>query len=296
MPYDLEKQLSVDSSPGNQQPPVGLYDHDVRTTKTASHTDDDYSSMHKVGRIVTSDDGNYVWLGRTKFNKYELLEAFGGTLNPGLAAPSKHKFGNPAPLGLSAFALTTFVLSLVNAGAMGVSHDNIVVGLAIFYGGLVQLLAGMWELAVENTFGGLSLGSYGGFWMSFGAISIPFFGISDAYKNNPIEFENALGFYLIGWAIFTAMLCLVTIKSTVGFFSLFFFLTLTFLMLGIGKLGHSDNCTTAGGVLGIITAFIAWYNAFAGVANEQNSYITVHALPIPKFGRQANEKETKHYQ
>lgn len=78
------------------------------------------------------------------------LPAFGGEFQPGLYKPSFRKFGNPAPLGLCAFALTTFVLSLVNAGTRGVAAPNIVVGLAYAYGGLIQLLAGMWEMAVGS--------------------------------------------------------------------------------------------------------------------------------------------------
>lgn len=79
-----------------------------------------------------------------------MMPAFGGAFQPGPYLPSFRKFANPAPLGLCAFALTTFVLSLVNANARSVSVPNIVVGLAYAYGGLIQLLAGMWEMAVGS--------------------------------------------------------------------------------------------------------------------------------------------------
>jgi hypothetical protein len=72
------------------------------------------------------------------------LAAFGGEFQPGLYRPPNRKFANPAPLGLSAFALTTFVLSLINVNTRSIGHPNIVVALAYAYGGLVQLLAGMW--------------------------------------------------------------------------------------------------------------------------------------------------------
>ncbi|KAL8364831.1 hypothetical protein RB595_003892 [Gaeumannomyces hyphopodioides] len=95
------------------------------------------------------------------------LPAFGGEFQPGLFRPADdRRFGNPAPLGLSAFALTTFVLSAVNLGAGGLSVPDIAVPLALGYGGLVQLLAGMWEMAVGNTFGATALSSYGGFWVA----------------------------------------------------------------------------------------------------------------------------------
>lgn len=83
-------------------------------------------------------------------NPVAMLPAFGGQFQPGPYTPNFRKFANPAPLGLCAFALTTFVLSLVNANARNVGVPNIVVGLAYAYGGLIQLLAGMWEMAVGS--------------------------------------------------------------------------------------------------------------------------------------------------
>jgi GPR1/FUN34/yaaH family len=69
---------------------------------------------------------------------------FAGYLQPGLYKPPKSGIANPAPLGLMAFAFTTFLLSLINFSTNGVTTPNIVVGPAFAYGGLVQLLAGMW--------------------------------------------------------------------------------------------------------------------------------------------------------
>ncbi|TID16698.1 hypothetical protein CANINC_004150 [Pichia inconspicua] len=240
------------------------------------------ASDRLISKVTTSNDGNYVYLGNKKFAREDLIQAFGGSLQPGLAPPSVHKFANPAPLGLCAFALTTFVLSLANAGAMGVENNSVVIGLACFYGGFIQLLAGMWEMSVENTFGAVALSSYGGFWMAFAAIHIPWFNIQGSY-DNPEEFANMVGFFLLGWCIFTFMLTLCTMKSTLAFFSLFFLLSITFLLLAIADLGKVPNCKKAGGILGVIVAFIAWYNAYAGISNKQNSYIRVKAVQLPVF-------------
>ncbi|QPG76925.1 Accumulation of DYads [Brettanomyces nanus] len=239
----------------------------------------------EVGKDITNikSDSNFVYMGDRKYLKSELRHAFGGTLNPGGAPSPSNHFANPAPLGLSAFALTTFVLSLVNCQARSVTEPNIVIGLAVFYGGLIQLLAGMWEISLENTFGGLALSSYGGFWMSYAAIFIPWFNIAGAYETAK-ELENAVGFYLVAWTIFTYGLCSCTLKSTLMFFSLFFMLGNTFLLLTIGAFAESKNVTKAGGVLGVITAFIAWYNAYAGLATKSNSYLTVKGLQIPVWG------------
>lgn len=208
--------------------------------------------------------------------------------NAGSLSVEPHKrfrdFGNPSPLGLSAFALTTMVLSLVNVHARHNTTPNIVIGLALFYGGLCQLLAGMWEFAVGNTFGATALSSYGGFWMSFAVIFIPFFNIEQAYTTG---FADAVGIYLICWAVFTFLLLLCTLKSTVMFFSLFFTLLMAFILLAVGYFreaeGHADggNILKAGGYFGILAACIAWYNALAGIVEKHNSFFAVPVLPFP---------------
>lgn len=272
--YDLEKQNFS-----------SFHDHDKASEAYHTHSlhgdPNDPLEHMSVQRITTGGvNEEYVYIGRTKFLKSDLYEAFGGTLNPGLSPQSSHRFANPAPLGLSAFALTTFVLSMFNAGAMGIEIPNLIVGSAIFYGGLVQMIAGIWEISVENTFGGTALTSFGGFWMSFGAIYIPWFGILDAYEAKPSDLNNCLGFYLLGWTIFAAGLTICTMKSTIAFFALFLLVTVTFLLLTISKFTNSEKCTKAAGVVGVIVAFIAWYNAFAGVATRENSYVVAHPIKL----------------
>lgn len=188
---------------------------------------------------------------------------------------------NPAPLGLCAFALTTFVLSSVNAGflvpAVGVG-TNIVVGLAIFYGGIVQLLAGMWEFRSGNTFGGTAFSSYGGFWLALGVVFIPGTGILDALtKANAVA--PALGVFLLGWTIFTALMLISSLRINLALIALFAFLFLTFLFLTIANLGGGTLFTQIGGWLGILTALIAWYTALAGVLSSTKGAFTLPVGP-----------------
>ncbi|KAF2192096.1 hypothetical protein K469DRAFT_799756 [Zopfia rhizophila CBS 207.26] len=229
------------------------------------------------------------------------LPAFGGDFQPGLYAPPQRKFANPAPLGLSAFALTTFVLSLINLGTLDIAHPNLVVAIAYGYGGLVQLLAGMWEMAVGNTFGATALSSYGGFWISFAIILTPggFQIQSKLTEQNGTEpqFINSFGLYLMGWFIFTFLLLICTLRSTVAFFLLFFTLDLAFLLLGIGYLqgtptGPQKGCIKAGGVFGILAAFLAWYNALAGIADNSNSFFVIPVAHFP-WSEKGREKRAK---
>jgi len=281
---DIEKQFTPPEHRENQ---TSRY----TTNNTAESNGDFNHEDHELTTISHAGANNeYIMIGKTKVLKSELVSAFGGTLQPGISAPPTHRFANPAPLGLCGFALTTFILSMYNAQAMGIKTPNVVVAPAFFYGGLVQLLAGMWEIALENTFGGTALSSYGGFWLSYAAINIKWFGIAEAYENET-ELANSLGFFLLGWAIFTFGILLCTVKSTVAFFSLFFFLEITFLLLSIGEFTAKIGVTRAGGVFGVITAFVAWYNAYAGLANRENSYLIAHAVPMPgSMLRSKNQK------
>lgn len=234
------------------------------------------------------------------------LPAFGGEFQPGLYRPvTDRKFANPAPLGLCAFALTTFVLGCINMGTRGISSPNIVVGLAFGYGGLVQLLAGMWEMAVGNTFGATALSSYGGFWIAFAIVFTPGgFDIEaqllSADNGSATMFYNSLGLFLMGWFIFTTILVMCTLRSTVAFFSLFFSLDLAFLLLGIGYLVRTDGAPTtsiikAGGFFALLAAFLAWYNALAGIADSSNSFfiIPVAHFPWSEKGRERRQKLTR---
>ncbi|KAK5659269.1 hypothetical protein OQA88_1361 [Cercophora sp. LCS_1] len=226
------------------------------------------------------------------------LPAFGGEFQPGLYRPVvARKFANPAPLGLCAFALTTFVLSAINLNTRGVNVPNIVVPLALGYGGLVQLLAGMWEMAVGNTFGATALSSYGGFWIAYGILLTPNWNIigkggpymtDAATAVDPRMNESAVGFFLTGWFIFTTILLLCTLRSTVMFFMLFFTLDLAFLMLSCASYANNSGnmeiyhqLTKAGGGFGMMAAFLAWYNAFAGIADSSNSFFLVPVFHFP---------------
>ncbi|HLQ29851.1 MAG TPA: acetate uptake transporter [Ktedonobacteraceae bacterium] len=184
---------------------------------------------------------------------------------------------NPAPLGLSAFALTTFVLSSANAGLF--KGGAIVLGLALFYGGLVQLLAGLQEFKAGNTFGATAFCSYGGFWLAYGAILIPAFGIVTAYGGDTPAFHTAAGYFLLGWTIFTGFMFLGTLRTNLALMGVFGFLFLTFLALAIGELAGATAFGTLGGWLGIITAIVAWYAALAGVLASHKSMFTLPTWP-----------------
>jgi succinate-acetate transporter protein len=175
---------------------------------------------------------------------------------------------DPAPLGLAAFALTTFMLSGHNASFI---PDVLWVGLALFYGGLVQLLAGMWEFRNRNVFGSTAFSTYGGFWLGLGAFVI----LAETTKlganlKGPDTF-NGLAWFLLAFAIFNTYMLLWSLRVNIAITGVFLTLEITEILLVIGFFnlahGKSDWMLHAGGWAGIVTAAVAWYASAAGVAN-----------------------------
>jgi len=201
----------------------------------------------------------------------------------GSGASSSWKPANPAPLGLAGFALTTFVLSMINANWVSGADTPVVLGLALAYGGLAQLLAGMWEFPRGNVFGATAFSSYGAFWMSYATILIPSSGIVESYANAPAgELTNAIGIYLVAWFMFTFFMLIGALRKNIAFIALFAFLTATFGALAAGAFLTSTNVTKAGGALGIITAFIAYYCAVSELLVKEDSYFGLPLGHIPK--------------
>src|SRR5690242_7093348 len=140
------------------------------------------------------------------------------------------KVADPGPLGLASFALTTFVLSMYNSGILDIKGVPVVLGLALAYGGLAQLLAGMWEFRTGNTFGAVAFTSYGAFWISFWAF--------DQFYASGIpaaDLGHAVGLYLIAWGIFTTYMFIASLRTTAAISLVFILLAVAFFLLGIGE-------------------------------------------------------------
>jgi uncharacterized protein len=170
------------------------------------------------------------------------------------ATPAPQTCADPAPLGLAAFGLTTFVLSAVNAGWIPKAGEPVVLGLAFAYGGLTQLCAGMWEFKRNNTFGATAFSSYGAFWIAF-AVLANFHAALIPHEAAP----TAVGMFLLGWAIFTTYMTVAASSLSRPVFIVFILLTITFFVLAFANLGGQPGLAVLGGYLGLLTAIGAWY-------------------------------------
>jgi succinate-acetate transporter protein len=185
---------------------------------------------------------------------------------PGPVATFGAGLADPAGLGLTAFAATTFFLMAVDAGWLPASATPIVFSMALFYGGLAQLLAGMWEFAKGNSFGAVAFSTYGAFWLSFWYINTH----TDLSKATPHAINHGIGLYLFIWALITAYLAVAAMKTNTVVLTVFVLLTITFLLLGFGAWAGKPadvGLTKVGGYVGLLTALAAWYGSFATVAN-----------------------------
>lgn len=174
-----------------------------------------------------------------------------------------NQIADPGPLGLAAFALTTFVLSMANAQLIPASVKAVFLTLGLFYGGIAQVLAGMWEFKKNNTFGATAFTSYGSFWLALASMVL-----LEALK--VIDFGAdagiAVGIFLVAWTIFTFYMWIGSFKINNALLGVFTFLLITFVLLDLAEFGFISS--VPGGLMGLVTAAIAWYASAAGILNS----------------------------
>jgi len=193
---------------------------------------------------------------------------------------------DPAPLGLAAFALTTFLLSAANAGWMKAATGDAWLGYAFAYGGLGQLLAGMWEFKNRNVFGATAFSTYGGFWIGLGLWAL----LVAPKAASPAAAGHDIGWILLAFAIFNTYMLLWSARINMAVFGVFLTLEVTEILLFIGAFNGAaagSGLTQIGGLVGILTALVAWYASAAGVVNGMSAR---PVLPVggPLWGESAS--------
>jgi succinate-acetate transporter protein len=204
--------------------------------------------------------------------------------------PAISPVADPAPLGLAAFALTTFLLSGHNASFI---PDAVWIGAALFYGGLAQLLAGMWEFRNRNVFGATAFSTYGAFWLALGTyVTLATTSSGFAGLLQGTDLDNSLAWFLVAFAIFNTYMLMWATRVSWAVTAVFLTLEITEIVLAFGFFriahGYSDYWLHAGGWLGLLTAACAWYASAAGVVNGMAPRAVIPvgrpmwgALPMP---------------
>lgn len=181
-----------------------------------------------------------------------------------MADESKSVCANPAPLGLIAFGLTTVILSLINAGLLPKGGEPVVLPLAFAFGGLIQMMAGLMEFRVANTFGTVAFLSYGAFWWWFALlVLLGGHGVLDLTQAG-----STIAVTLIAWGVFTLYMWIATFRLAKALWCVFLTLWITFFLLGFGDLLGAHNLSIAGGWMGLLCGLLAMYTSFALVTNS----------------------------
>lgn len=192
---------------------------------------------------------------------------------PPTPAPAHAPIADPAPLGLAAFALTTFLLGAAGAGWMTAATGDAFLGYALAYGGLAQLLAGMWEFRNRNVFGATAFSSYGAFWIGLALWALL------VHPASPGQAAHDQGWIFLAFAIFNAYMLLMSAQVNMAVFCVFLTLQLAEIILFIGNFAESSGTVKFGGYIAVLTALVAWYASAAGLSNGIGGKIR---LPLGK--------------
>ena len=214
---------------------------------------------------------------------------------PAPVAQAVTGIADPAPLGLAAFALTTFLLSAVNAGWAKNSTGSDWLGYAFAYGGLCQLLAGMWEFRNRNVFGSTAFSTYGGFWIGLGLWAV----LVAPHALSASAAGKDLGWILLAFAIFNLYMLIISTQVNMAVFLVFLTLELTEIFLFLGNFTtkvpalppdpSSSGLIVVGGYIGVITSLVAWYTSAAGVLNGHTGRLVAPVgRPLLSLERAAN--------
>src|SRR5579859_1743578 len=209
--------------------------------------------MPGVGQAIPHQEGSNLSVSEDRTVQPSPTTAVPGT---GIA--------DPAPLGLAAFATTTFLLSAANAGWMNAASGAAFLGYAFAYGGFAQLLAGMWEFRNRNVFGATAFSTYGAFWIGLGLWVLL---VAGNTKLTAAQLGHDKAWILLAFAIVNTYLLILSTQLNMAVFLVFLTLEVTEILLFIGGFANSSGIVKAGGYVGILTAVVAWYTSAAGISN-----------------------------
>ncbi|PGH06397.1 hypothetical protein GX51_02409 [Blastomyces parvus] len=202
-------------------------------------------------------------------------------------SPAYRKPANPVPLGLLGFATTTFVMGLYQCGAGlpdsnplgGVGPDAAVFGLAVFFGGMSQIIAGIMAFTIGNTYGTTVHIAYGSFWLGYTMFLVPSLGIKDAYAGDQRAFTFALGIYLTFWGLLSLMFLVASLRTNYATLGVFGLLVPAFLFLALANFLQTSDMQSAirlnkaGGVFSFLCALVAFYAGASGLMVPETTFI-----------------------
>ncbi|CAG8708119.1 930_t:CDS:2, partial [Dentiscutata heterogama] len=173
-----------------------------------------------------------------------------------------------------------------------ITNHQVGLGSALFYGGIIQVLSGICGLFSGKTLGATIFCSYGGFWISFGFIYLPSSGIIDSFKNDQVMLRNAIGIYLTVWTIFTLLMLIASLRTTILEISTLSLVLIVFIFLDIANFTGLAVFSRIGGCFGVLATLCAWYTAMAQLLTKETSYFELPLFPIANNNRDWSHSTT----
>ena len=192
-----------------------------------------------------------------------------------ITATLRDATGNPGPLGLMAFGLTTVLLNVHNAGLIPLS--GIILAMGVFYGGLAQVIAGIMEWKKNNTFGMVAFLSFGLFWLSFVALEV-----MPHMSKSLAPDAKAVGWYLITWGVFTGLMFVASLRINRSLQTVFLSLTVLFFLLAWSKFADSATLLKVAGWEGLFVGLSAMYGSTAQIWNEYYGKVVLPLVVVKK--------------
>ncbi|RMD39605.1 hypothetical protein DV735_g5528, partial [Chaetothyriales sp. CBS 134920] len=211
------------------------------------------------GNTASTQDANTI--------RQERSHLFGGEDVPIYLTPSTaSRLGSPTALAIGAFATTLTTLSISLMEWRGVTTTNVYIGNFFFVAGIGMVISAQWELVRGNTYGYTVLSAFGLFYGGFGAIITPAFGVADAYGQNTVEFNNALGFWVLLWTVLNTFFLIGSATINLVYFAIFFTVEFAFLLIAASYFAAADGhqaaaigLKKAGGVFGFLSGLLGYY-------------------------------------
>ena len=198
-------------------------------------------------------------------------------LNGVLPRATTLDWGNSAPLALLAFAVTTFMLSMVNANAISAGVQPVVFGVALMFGGLTQLIGGIIQLRTGNTWTGVLFSGFGAFWLSLFAIGQWFLKAVP-----PAQVGHALGLFLYAFGIFAFIMLATSFRTNVVVVVALVILNVTIFFLAAGNYGAHTTMIHWGGYFGLAAAACAFYVALAELCESSYGRAVIPVWSLAK--------------
>lgn len=235
-----------------------------------------------------SDDGETVFLGGMAIDRRDLAKIFPEQASTIVKVEQTNwrPVGNPIPLGLIGYCISTFTLSLTLMEARGATNPKLLISSALMFSGLVTMICGFWCLLLDNTFACTALAAFGGFYLSYAVILIDAFDIVSSYATVE-EFNNVMGFWLAGWTIYATIMWILTWKGTVEFFLLIGNIVLYLLTLTIYYFTLSEPLKKASGVFAFLSVICGFYCIWALQCIDATSHVIPPTLLMPGTNRKA---------